>query len=157
MNFIWSLKPIFIWLAICTGVDFDRSKKRKIIRRWFFRIYCLFLFILHISFDTVRIAGNIIEIKYYLNSTNQVSESIISFFNTKIAWILTNIFLIVFHSSVFVSAFVKWNFLWKKIKLVQLNLNFLTTYYRRLRHETLVGLMLLSMVMSIYSFKCVLV
>ena len=157
MNFVWSLKPIFIWLAICTGLDFDRSEKRKTIRRWFFQVLSLLFFIFYISFDIFRIAGSIIEIQYYHNSTNQVSESIISFLHTRIAWILTNILLIVFHFSLFVSAFDKLKPVWKNINLIQSNLSFPATNYRRIRRETLGGLILLSTVIPSHSYKNVLV
>ena len=153
MNFAWSLKPIFIWLTICTGLDFDRSEKRKNIRRWFFRVFSLLLFIFYISFNILRMAGHIIEIKYFPISIHQSSESIINFLNRKIAWMLTIILLIVFHFSLFVSAFVKWKPVWKNIKLIELNLSFDTTNYRRLRRETLVGLILLSTVIPSYSHK----
>ena len=147
MNFFWSLNPIFIWLTICTGLDFDRSKKRKNIRRWFLRVYSLLLFIFFTTFSTVKITENITELKGYPNSTNQVWESIVSFGNRKIAWISIYILCIGFHLSV---DFVKWKPVWKKIKLVELNLNYPITFYRRLRCETFVGLLLLFTVIQTF-------
>ena len=152
MNFAWSLKPIFIWLTICTGLDFDRSEKRKHIGRWFLRVYNLLLLIFFTTFSTVNIAQNIIEFKRFPNSTNQVWESHVNFGNRKIAWILIYILLIAFQLSVAVSAFVKWKPLWKQIELVQLNLSFPATYYRRLRRETFIGLILLSTVIPSHSY-----
>ena len=85
------------------------------------------------------------------NSTNIVGDSIISFWNRNLTRILNYILLIAFYSSVFVSAFLKWKPLWKKIKLVELNLNYPITCYRRLRRETFVGLLLLFMVIPNHS------
>ena len=157
MNLLWSLKPIFIWLTICTGLDFDRSKKKKNIRRWFLRVHSLFLFIFYTSFSTVRIAENIIQLKSYHNSTNNVGDSMISFWNRKITWALIHILCIGFNLSVFVSALVKWKPLWKKIKLVQFNFNYPATSYRQLRRESFIGLLLLSTVIPSHFSNTVLV
>ena len=157
MNFAWSLKPIFIWLTIWMGLDFDRSKKKKNSRRWLLRIYSVIMFSFYISFSTVKINEHIVNIKYYSNSTDNVGESIFSFWNKTIAWILTHILLIAFYLSVFLSAFLNWKPLWKKIKLVQLNLNYPTTCYRRLRRETFGGLLLLFTVIPNHSLNIVLV
>ena len=156
MNFVWSLKPIFIWLTLCTGLDFDRSEKRKKIGRWFLRAYSLLLFICYISFNIYEVTETMIQLKYNLNSTCHVGESMFSFWNRKIAWMLINILFVTFHLSVFESAFLNWKPLWKKIKRVQLNLNYPTTCYRRLRRETFGGLLLLSTVIPNHSLNIVL-
>ena len=152
MNFAWSLKPIFIWLTICTGLDFDRSEKRKHIGRWFLRVNSLLLFIFFITISNVTIVGIIIDLKNYHNSTKQDLESHLGFENRKIAWILIYILLVAFQLSVVVSAFGKWKPLWEKMELVQLNLSFPATYYRRLRRETSIGLILLSTVIPSHSY-----
>ena len=157
MNFVWSLKPIFISLAIYTGVDIDRSKKKKNVRRWFLRIYCFLLLIFYISCSTIKIASKITSLESHQTLTNHDEESIISLWNRKITRILTYILLIAFYLLAFVSAFLKWKPLWKKIKLVELNLNYPTSCYRRLRRETFVGLLLLSMVIFGHSSDTVLV
>ena len=156
MNFVWSLKPIFIWLTLCTGLDFDRSEKRKKIGRWFFRAYSLLLLICYISFSIYEVTESMIQLKCNLNSTENRRNSIISCWNKKISWILISLMCIVFNLSVFVSAYVKWKPLWKKIKLVQLNLSDLTTSYRRLRRETFVGLLLSFTVIPSHSFNTIL-
>ena len=146
MNFVWSLKPIFIWLTVCTGLDFDRSEKKEQIRRWFLRAYSLLLFTCYISLNIFEATENINQLKCNLNSTKHCENSIISLWNRKISWMLISLMCIGCNLSVFMSGLVKWKPLWKKIKLVQLNLSDLTTSYRRLRRETFIGLLLLSTV-----------
>ena len=153
MNFAWSLRPIFIWLNVCLGLDFDRSKKKKNIRRWFLIFFSLLLLCLTILSNTYYMATHILEIKSYLNSTSAVQEPIVSFWNRTFTWLLIYILSIAFHLSAVVSAFVKWKSLWKKIKLVQVDLSDLSTSYRRLRCETLVALLLLSVVIPIHYFN----
>ena len=155
MNFVWSLKPIFIWLTIFTGLDFDRSKKKKTIRRWFLRFFRILWLILYIAVNTCDIAENIVQLKCYPNSTKNVGWSKINFMNARITWISFSSLIIGFYLSILVSGLVKWKPLWKKIKLIQLELSDLTTCYRRLRRETFVGLLLISTV--IQSFNTVLV
>ena len=156
MNFIWSLKPIFIWLTFCTGLDFDRSEKEKKIRRCFLRAYSLLLFICFVSLNICLAAQEIIELKCHLNSTKHCENSFISLCNRKISWVLILFMCTGFEFSVFVSAYVEWKPLWKQIKLVQLNLSDLTTSYRRLRRETFVGLLLLFTVKPRHSFNKIL-
>ena len=156
MNFIWSLKPIFIWLTFCTGLDFDRSEKKKKIRRWFLRAYSLLLFICFVSLNIFLVAQNILELKCHLNSTKNCEDSIISLWNREISWILIFLMCAGFEFSVFVSAYIEWKPLWKQIKLVQLDLSDLTTSYRRLRRETFVGLLLLFTVIPSHSFNNIL-
>ena len=151
MNFAWSLRPIFIWLTIWTGLDFDRSQKKNNIRRWFLRVLSLLWLIFSIWVDISTIVHTIIQLIYYTKSTDKEGASIISFWNRKIAWIIISILFTGFHLSVFVSALIKWKPLWKKIKLVQLNLTYPTTSYRRLRRETFLGLFPFPMVKPRFS------
>ena len=157
MHFVWSLKPIFIWLSICTGLDFDRSEKRKSIIRWFLTVYGVLLLIFYILFNTVKADEHFVQMQCYSNSIYHVGESMFSFYNRKIAWMLINILFVTFHLSVFLSAFLNWKPLWKKIKHVQLNLNYPTTCYRRLRRETFGGLLLLFTVIPNHYLNTVLV
>ena len=152
MNFAWSLRPIFIWLNVFMGLDFDRSRKKKNYRRWLLIVFSLLLLCFTIVTNTYYMTRHILEIKSYLHSTNEVEESIISFWNRIFTWLLISILSISFHLTAVVSAFVKWKPLWKQIKLVQVDLSDLTTSYRRLRRETLVALLLLTAVMPIHSF-----
>ena len=152
MNFAWSLRPIFIWLTIWTGLDFDRSQKKNNIRRWVLRFFSLLWLTFSISVDIGDIADLITQLIHYTKSTDKDGASIIGFWNKKISWIIISILFIGFHFSVFVSALVKWKPLWKKIKLVQLNFNYPTTSYRRLHRETFVGLLPFSMVKPRYYF-----
>ena len=146
MNFVWSLKPIFIWLTFCTGLDFDRSEKKKKIRRWFLRAYSLLLFTCYMLLNIFEASVDISQLKCNLKLTDNCKNSIISLWNRKISWVLITLMCIGFNLSVFISGLVKWKPLWKKIKLIQLDLSDLTTSYRRLRRETFIGLLLLSTV-----------
>ena len=142
MNFVWNLKPIFIWLTLCTGLDFDRSEKKSNIGRWFLRVYSLLLLICYISLNIFDVTQTVVILKHSLNSTQNGKDSIISIWNRYLSWILISLLCIGFNLSAFVSAYVKWKPLWKKIKLVQLDSSDLTSYRRR-RRETFAGLLLL--------------
>ena len=157
MNFVGSLKPIFIWLTIWTGLDFDRSERKKNIRRWFLRFFCILWLILYISVNTCDMVENIMQLKFYPNSTRNVGGSMINFVNDRITWLLFSSLFIGFYVSMIVSDLVKWKPLWKKIKLIQLELNYPATSFRRLRRDTLLGLLLLSTVIPNHSFNKVLV
>ena len=149
MNFAWSLRPIFIWLTICTGLDFDRSTKRSNIGRWLLRVYSLvWLVFFTIPINTLNIVYEI----FHFNS-NKIQLPLTMSLNRTLSWNLVYSLVIVLHLSVIVSALIKWKPLWKKIKLIQSDLSDLTTSYRRLRHETFLGLLLLSTVISSHFLK----
>ena len=147
MNFAWSLRPIFIWLTICTGLDFDRSKKRSNIGRWLLRVYSL----VWLVFFTIPVNTYNIVMECIAFNSNKGQEPLTTNLNRSLSWNLICSLIIVLHLSVIVSALVKWKPLWKKIKLIQSDLSDLTTFYRQLRRETSLGLLLISTVTSTHS------
>ena len=152
MNFVWSLRPIFIWLTISMGVDLDRSSKRSNIGRWLLRIYSLFwFFCFSVPVNAINMAIAVVDIRVFLSSAKRVEKSVIAFLNREIAWISIYILYILFHFSVLVAALVKWKPLWNKLERVQSDTNDQTTSYRQLRRETFVGLVFIPTVIMAFA------
>ena len=66
--------------------------------------------------------------------------------NDGVGWILCAIFNILIHISILVSTNGKWKTLWEKFQLLQENIGDESRFYRQLRHHTIRGLKIFSLV-----------
>ena len=151
MNLAWSLKPIYIYLTICTGIDLDRSKKRSNLKRWLIIFYGLFWLI---GFDALCKTFNIVRhnraLVDLISTNGNGNSTLVKELNFNLSWIAIAILSLMLHMSMFASALVRWKPLWKKLKLVQSIIGDQTSLYRQLRRDTIAGLSLLLAVRLIH-------
>ena len=79
------------------------------------------------------------------------SKSIVDNINEGVGWILCAIFNILIHISILVSTNGKWKTLWEKLQLLQEYIGDEDRFYRQLRHHTIQGLILFSVVNKAYT------
>ena len=141
MKFSWSFKPIFIWLIIILGIDLFKSKIKSVLRRNFVTFLTLFWVIgFNVLVNTFCVVGTVMD--------KWGSKSWIRFFNLKLVLISSGVLQGMFLLSVFVSARTKWHPMWKKLKRVQEVVGDQSSFYRQLRREILVGLLLIAVVFN---------
>ena len=135
MNFDWSLKPVFVLLAVTFGIDLDRSKKKSTIGLCLTTFLCLFwLLCITIPINCYYIVD---ATKWIANSVS--SKSFVYNINHGIDGILTSILSILIHILILISTNGKWKTLWEKFQLLQEYIDDEGRFYRQLRHHTIGG------------------
>ena len=139
MNFAWSLKPIFIWFTILFGTDLDRSEAKSKFRRCLSIIICLFwLLCFSIPFSAYSLYLGVTKNRYPTSFYKQTNWQIDLFgYGTLIT---------LFHVSILFAAFVKWRPLWEKLQRIQDAIGEDRQFYRQIRRDATMGLILLLMV-----------
>ena len=142
MNFGWSLKPIFVLLAITYGIDLDRSKKKSMIGLCLTTFLCFFwLVCINIPINSYYVVKGT---KLVTISTS--SKSFVYNISEGIGWIISGILSISIHISILVSNSGKWKTFWEKLQLLQEYIGDEGRFYRQMRHHTIQGLMIVSLV-----------
>ena len=144
MKFSWSFKPIFIWLIIIMGIDLFKSKTKSVLRRSFVTFLTLFWVIgFNVLVNTFCVVETMMESWKFKNE-----RSLTRNLNFQLAMISSGVLQGMFLLSVFVSARTKWHPLWKKLKRVQEVVGDQSSFYRQLRREILMGLLLIAVVFN---------
>ena len=142
MNFGWSLKPVFVLLAVTFGIDLDRSKKKSTIG------LCLTSFFSVFWLVCINIPLNLFYLvegtKEFTNSSS--SKSFVYNISRAIDWIFSAAINVSIHILILVSTNDKWKTLWEKFQLLQEYIGDEGRFYRQLRHHTIQGLMIFSVV-----------
>ena len=142
MNFGWSLKPVFVLLAVTFGIDLDRSKKKSTIG------LCLTSFFSVFWLVCINIPLNLFYLvewtKEFTNSSS--SKSFVYNISSAIDWIFSAALNVSIHILILVSTNDKWKTLWEKFQLLQEYIGDEGRFYRQLRHHTIQGLMIFSVV-----------
>ena len=127
MNFDWSLKPVFVLLAVTFGIDLDRSKEKSTILLCLTTFFGVFLLVcINIPLNLYYI---VIETKIFTDSTS--SNSFVYNSTLTFGWILCAILSISIHILILVSSKGKWKPLWEKFQLLQIYIGDEGGFYRR--------------------------
>ena len=149
MNFGWSLKPVFIWLAVTFGVDLDRSKNTAKNGLRLVTFLCLsWLVCINIPLNL-----NYVVKGTELLTNSSSSKSFVSNVNEGIGWISCAIFNITIHILILVSANGKWKSLWEKFQLLQEYIDDEGRFYRQLRLHTIQGLVIFIVVNKVRTYQ----
>ena len=154
MEFAWSLKPIFIWLMICLGIDLDRSNKKSKIHRWLIIFYS---FCLLICITMPAAVHNIVLNVLYKSKEKNIEgkqlfrQSAAMNVTRKIFWTAIRTLFFLIHLSLVVSVRFKWKPLWKKLKTIESMIYNQIPFYRQLRRDAIIGLLMLLVVTLFHS------
>ena len=149
MNFRWSLKPVFIWLAVTFGVDLDRSKNTAKNGLGLVTFLCLsWLVCINIPLNL-----NYVVKGTELLTNSSSSNSFVHRINEGIGWIFCAIFNTFIHISILVSSNGKWKTLWEKLHQLQEYIGDEGRFYRQLRLYTIQGLMIFTVVNKVQTYQ----
>ena len=149
MNFGWSLKPVFVLLAVTFGIDLDRSKEKSEIGLCLTSFLCFFwLVCFNIPLNLYYV---VIETRIFTNTTS--NSSFVYNSNMAFNWMFCAIFHISIHILILVSTNGKWKTLWKNLLLLQQYIGDEGRFYRKLRHYTIQGLMIFSAVSKAQTYQ----
>ena len=149
MNFGWSLKPVFVLLAVTFGIDLDRSKEKSTILLCLTTFFGVFLLVcINIPLNLYYI---VIETKIFTDSTS--SNSFVYNSTLAFGWILCAILSISIHILILVSSKGKWKPLWEKFQLLQEYIGDEGRLYRQLRHQTIQGLIMFIVVSKTQTYQ----
>ena len=154
MDFAWSLKPIFIWLKISLGIDLDRSNKKSKIHRWLIIFYslCLIICITMPAAVYRMVLGVLFKPKENNNEgTKLFRSSAVMSLSRSLSWFAICVLLCLIHLSLVVSVHFKWKPLWKKLKTIESMIYNQIPFYRQLRRNAIIGLLMLLVVTLIQS------
>ena len=149
MNFGWSLKPVFVWFAVTLGIDLDKSKEKSTI------LLCLTTFLGVFWLVCFNIPLNLyyvaIETRIFTNFSS--GNSLVHNINFAFSWILCAILSTSIHVAIVVSTNDKWKTLWEKLQLLQEYISDGGRFYRQLRHHTIQGVMIFSVVNKAQTYQ----
>ena len=138
MNFGWSLKPVFVLLAVTFGIELDRSKKKSTIGLCFNSFVCLsWLVFINIPLNSYNVVKGT-ELLTNSSSSNSFLHNI----NLAFSYIFCAIFNTSIHTLILVSTNGKWKTLWEKLQLLQIYIGDEGGFYRQLRNHTIRGLIM---------------
>ena len=137
MNFAWSFKPFFNLFRAIYGIDLDESVISKW-GRYFLNFLCLFWFV---CFNIPTSVFLLIEGFEKTSHTLRSKEM-----NDKLHYIAPAILIFSFHVSFLASVFRKWKPLWEKLLYIQNIIGNDRAFYRQLRRDAFMGMILIFMV-----------
>ena len=138
MSFVWSLKPIFIYFTAFFGIDLDRSKPKSSWSSYFSTsLPFLWLVIFNIPLNVFYL------ILYWEQIPAEVSALSL---NINIVILAPPIIAILFHISLTISYFGKWELVCIKFQQLQEVIGNVKPFYRQIRRHTIHGMMLVIVV-----------
>ena len=139
MNFAWSFKPLFILFIAIFGIDLNRIERKSKLR------YCCVSFSFFFWFICYSIPLNVLLIIEGIKKDFS-KISLITEINNTMNYIAPAILAFSFHVSLLVSSFSKWKPLWEKLQRFQDAIGNDQAFYRKLRHDAIIGTILIPVV-----------
>ena len=147
MNFAWSFKPFFILFTTIIGIDLDISKERSKCRSClivFFSVFWLVFFNISMCISNI-----VIGIQKDFSNTSLTTEM-----NQKLTYIAPVVLATLFHISLLLSKFGKWNSLWAKLQRIQDQIKDDRMFFRQQRRDAIIGTIII-IVVNLFTLRVI--